>query len=161
MIKTKAPSVYETQAAQALAGMSVEFRAAFVFHGPYWPEDKESRNVWELILSRANGADSKDRKVVSFRFGQSIADSFYNQNKDFRDARPSMVPTQRNLPSAYDLLACLTKYDPGSFLEFCDEFGYNNDSILARNTWEAVVEEYAKVKRFFRAAEIEIIREIN
>jgi hypothetical protein len=164
MVKTKAPSQYETHAAETLATMNIEFRAAFLFHGPYWPDDKESRNVWELILTRP-AVDRKDRKIVSFRFGQSIADSFRDQWEGIRNfgqakRRADMVPTRRNTPSAYDLLACLTKYDPGSFSDFCDEYGYSNDSIKARDTWRAVGEEFSKVKRFFSAEELEVIGEI-
>ena len=31
-------------------------------------------------------------------------------------------------PTAYDVLACVTKYDVGTFEEFCDEFGYEEYS---------------------------------
>ena len=27
-------------------------------------------------------------------------------------------------PTEYDVLACLTKYDPGNYEDFCSEFGY-------------------------------------
>jgi hypothetical protein len=167
MVKTKAPNKYDIHAAETLATMKIEFRAAFLFHGPYWPDEKESRNVWELILTRP-AVDCKDQKIVSFRFGQSIADSFRDEFANFRKngvyyppVRSSMIPTQRNIPSAYDLLACLTKYAPGSFSDFCGEYGYDNDSIKARDTWQAVGEEFSKVERFFSAKELEIIREIG
>ena len=48
-------------------------------------------------------------------------------------------------PTNYDVLACLTKYEPGSFNNFCGDYGYNNDSIQARKTWEAVVNEWHEV----------------
>lgn len=165
MIKTKAPSEYEIHAAEVLAKYKIEFRAAFIFHGPYWPDDKESRNVWELILTRP-ALDRRDVKTVSFRFGQSIVDSFYNpfsnlkQFGSARNSRADLVPTQRNKPTSYDLLACLTKNDPGTFGDFCEDFGYDTDSRRAEKTYFAVQEEWEKVRAFFKPEELEEIREI-
>jgi hypothetical protein len=64
-------------------------------------------------------------------------------------------------PVAYDLLACITKYDPDTFENFCREFGYDTDSRKAEKTYEAVKEEYAKVSFFFTAEEIEELQEIQ
>ena len=37
----------------------------------------------------------------------------------------SYTNTQKNKrPSEYDILACLEKYDPGSYEDFCSEYGY-------------------------------------
>jgi hypothetical protein len=63
--------------------------------------------------------------------------------------------------SAYDLLACLTKYDPGTFENFCSDFGYSDDSRKAEQTYHAVVKEYQKVSRFFTQEELNLIKEIN
>lgn len=52
-------------------------------------------------------------------------------------------------PSIYDVLACVTKYDPGTFEEFCDEFGYDEDSRKAERIWKAVKKEYKNVCRLF------------
>jgi len=64
-------------------------------------------------------------------------------------------------PHAYDLLACIQKSDPGSFTDFCSDFGYSNDSTRARDTFIAVVEEWQNVKRMFSEAEIERLGEIQ
>lgn len=59
-------------------------------------------------------------------------------------------------PTAYDVLACLTKYDVGSFEEFCAEFGYDvYDEETGRlnkksqKTYIAVIHEYRHVLRMF------------
>lgn len=52
-------------------------------------------------------------------------------------------------PSAYDILASLTKNDPGTFADFCSEFGYNEDSRTAEKTFLAVIDEYKNVERLF------------
>lgn len=59
-------------------------------------------------------------------------------------------------PTAYDVLASLTKYDVGSLEEFCSEFGYdylddetgliNKESI---KTYKAVIKEYRNVLDMF------------
>lgn len=53
-------------------------------------------------------------------------------------------------PTKYDILACLTKYDPYDFENFCLEYGYNNDSIKALKTYKAVQKEYNNVVRLFK-----------
>lgn len=52
-------------------------------------------------------------------------------------------------PTEYDILACLEKYDVGSFEDFCLEFGYDTDSRKAEKTYKAVVKEYNNVMRVF------------
>jgi hypothetical protein len=64
-------------------------------------------------------------------------------------------------PTAYDVLSCIQKYDPGSFHDFCSEFGYNEDSISDKRVWRACVDEWRKVRAFFTPEEIEILGDIN
>jgi hypothetical protein len=59
-------------------------------------------------------------------------------------------------PTAYDVLACLTKYEVGTFKDFCAEFGYErfNDYDCKTNmesykTYKAVKSEYKKVCEMF------------
>lgn len=63
-------------------------------------------------------------------------------------------------PSAYDLLSCLTKYNPGTFEDFCGDYGYDTDSISARKTYKDVLKEWINVERMFSASEIEQLQEI-
>lgn len=65
------------------------------------------------------------------------------------------------LPTAYSLLACLQKYDPGTFRNFCSDFGYSDDSIKALETYRAVQEEFEKVQRFFTADEMVKLQEVQ
>ena len=64
-------------------------------------------------------------------------------------------------PHAYDVLASITKDDPGSFEDFCPNFGYDTDSRRAERTYRSVVKEWNKVKRFFTPAELEELAEIQ
>jgi len=87
-----------------------------------WGET-QIRTVFKLKISRKG-------KSYTFYFGQSIASG---------DDKPSM----------YDVLACLTKYDPGSFENFCSEYGYDTDSRKAEKTYKAVCKEFAAIERLF------------
>ncbi len=152
----KKPSEYEVKAGAFLAKCGIKFQAVFLYHGPHW--EGENRNVWSLILQRG-----KQPPLVT-KFGQSINDSFSKVPRYYR-GHPKQVfdlkQTAHKTPSAYDLLYCLTKNDPGSFKDFCGDFGYDEDSRKAEKTYIAVMEEWHNVSRFFSAEEIQDLQEIN
>jgi CRISPR/Cas system-associated protein Cas5 (RAMP superfamily) len=54
---------------------------------------------------------------------------------------------KEHTPNSYDILVTITKYDPGSFQDFCSEFGYNEDSKADTKAYNAIVEEYQNVAR--------------
>jgi hypothetical protein len=131
-------SEYTDQAEAFLTKHGLTFRAVFVEYAPYFPDDKEPRNVYTLTLS------AKGRGRYTTRFGDSI-----------NNTRTGIKP------NAYDLLTCITKYDPGSFADFCSEFGYDEDSRKAEKTYKAVKRDWAKVSKFFTPAELEELAEIQ
>lgn len=63
-------------------------------------------------------------------------------------------------PTRYDILAYVTKYNPGTFNEFCDKFGYNNDSMKDFKIYQAVCEEWEGISRIFTEKQLEELREI-
>lgn len=63
--------------------------------------------------------------------------------------------------SEYDVLSCLEKYDYGSFNNFCNEFGYDNDSIKAYRTYEKCISQYRSLCKIFTTKQMEELREIN
>lgn len=65
------------------------------------------------------------------------------------------------MPTAYDILVCITKNDPGSFENFCSDFGYDEDSKKAEKIYTSVLDEWKKVKGFFTLSEIEQLNEIS
>ena len=66
-----------------------------------------------------------------------------------------------NPPDEYDVLTSLSKFDPGSFENFCSDFGYNTDSRKAERTYKAVKREWEAVKRVFGEGEcLDALREI-
>lgn len=61
----------------------------------------------------------------------------------------------------YDVLACLTKYDPGTHEDFCADFGYDTDSIRGLKTYLAVQKEYYDLRRIFTPEQLEAMQEIS
>ena len=65
------------------------------------------------------------------------------------------------LPTEYDVLTCITKSDPGSFEDFCGEFGCDTDSRKAERTYKAVKREWEAVKLVFGDGEcLEALQEM-
>lgn len=65
------------------------------------------------------------------------------------------------VPSVYDVLACLQKYDPGTFEDFCSDYGYDEDSRTAERIYFAVQKEYIQLARLFTPEQMEELAEIN
>lgn len=101
----------------------------------YFPSDKDSRYVFKITLKKGG-------KQYTFNFGQSIAEG-------------------SNEPTLYDVLACLTKYDVGTFENFCSDFGYDEDSRTAEKTYKAVLKEWQAMERLFNSEELELLQLIN
>ena len=149
---------YDKQAEKFLNDTNTKIVKKMVAHGFYWDDDKETRDIYEIVISRPN------KKPMIFKFGQSIARSglltkeYVLEKEDYRGRRSYI--RKRQEPSDYDILACLTSYDPGSFENFCLDFGYSDDSIKANNTYLKVRKEWAEVQRIWTSEEIKMLREI-
>jgi len=132
---------YQKQANDFAAKYGVKLEVVNEHYGFHFHDDKQKRHVFEMELSR-NG------KSYTFAFGQSIANA-------------------GEVPTMYDVLACLTKYDVGSFADFCADYGYNDlplseyDRDYEINAlYEAVREEFEEVQRLFGDV-IEELQEIS
>jgi hypothetical protein len=101
------------------------------------------------------------RKHGPYRYDDVMASIGFGKGQGTRIQTIIAKYPQTLTPTAYDLLACLEKNEPGTFEEFCSDFGYDTDSRRAEETWRAVTEEYIKVRRFFKPDELEELQEIN
>lgn len=116
---------YEKQAQKFLEQTQTIFKAELVGHDKYFSEDKESRDIYKITLER------KGKKPFVFRFGQSIVHSAVNLKGDYQTSasfqrsghymprKDSDFARKRKAPTAYSVLACLTKYDIGTLENFC------------------------------------------
>lgn len=138
-----------------------------------WKE-KEKRCLYEITLTSPRGA-------MSFDFWDSIRNteiktmtleayaekrcrvvfSSLTQAEKMRANRELAVKKKAASPSAYDILACLTKYDPGTFENFCSDYGYDEDSRTAERIYFAVQKEYTQLARLFTPEQMEELAEIN
>ena len=179
---------YDAQAEKFLKDTGTIFSAKFLEFNKYFSDDKDKRDIYEITLTR-------DKRVYTFKFGQSINHSGFKLVYSSGSAKGKEVKYQwqddaitqckgsiekfkkycidkfgsmGNLaiinpvpPSAYSVLACITKYDVGAFEDFCSEFGYDIDSVKAHKMYDAVVEEYKNICILYNDAEIEKLNEIN
>lgn len=166
---------YEQQAIEFLNTTGATIAIAFKKHNFHFNGDKNKRDIYGVAIER------KGRKYT-FDFGNSIAHSgrfvLGYKNRFMFDKMPKWgeVPSGYHLnevktnpefkvPTAYDVLACLTKYDVGEFDDFCSDFGYewsnSKEYKQVEKTYNAVVKEYDNLQKLFTEDEMELLREIN
>ena len=64
-------------------------------------------------------------------------------------------------PDEYDVVSCLQMYDVGTFSDFCNEFGFDEDSRKAERMYIATINEYKSLERIFTEEQLEILRNID
>lgn len=171
---------YEQKAIDFLQKTNTSFSAKYLRNGKHWEDDKDHRDIYEIKLKRGS-------RSYAFTFGQSIMNSQYYQdplkgrtytlNGGCRTGNYKITDIEKyknsfgfgkglklvkgEAPTPYDVLSCLTKYDPGTFEDFCGEFGYDTDSRKAEKTYKAVCEEYTRLCTLFTPEEMEEMQDIN
>lgn len=113
-------------------------------------------------------------RKFDFNFRQSVAASgkwfIYNNGRRVKSNTQNRMLAIRGgcwknkkfeIPSAYSVLSCLTKDDPGTFEDFCGDFGYDTDSRKAETIYKAVVNEYQNVCMLWNESEIELLWKIQ
>jgi len=126
---------YQQQATDFLKATNTTFKSIYLSHDFYFDDDKEARDIYKISLKN-------DRHKYSFKFGQSIVNTGTH-------------------PTAYDVLACLQKYEVGTFENFCGDFGYDIDSRKAYKTYKAVMKEWKNIELLFTSEQLELLQKIN
>lgn len=175
-------SKYEQQANDFLAKTGVIIDVVFLKHDKHFVDDKETRDIYEVTIKR-------DSRSYKFNFGQSIHCSGeyvvlenlrnkiwierntngkwaftkeeYKKIHNYSNSKEIIKNDNFKIPSAYSILSCLQKYEIGTFKNFCDDFGYDTDSIKASKVYEAVTKEYLEIKTLFNDKELEEMAEIQ
>jgi len=166
---------YEKQANEFLTSTGTEISMKFKRNGKHFDSDESNRDIYSVTIKRG-------RRSFSFDFGQSVVNSSGFEDKatgrkyttdgksagghsyrvdNLKFLQQHGKPVKGTPPTNYSILACLTKYDPGTFENFCSEFGYNTDSKTAEKTYNAVKNEFQNVCALFTDSEIEQLAEIN
>jgi len=174
---TETKSEYDKQVEKFLKETKTEFKTEFVKWDYHFQDDKEKRDIYKITLKRGG-------REYSFMFGQSLnASGQYTlypsmekihlqtskngePNKNikgfgFLSNGNSKKNPEFSVPTAYNVLACLQKYDIGSFKDFYNEFGYSDDSIKAEKIYKAVCDEYNNLKMLYSDDEINKLQEIQ
>lgn len=127
---------YYNQGAYKIAeALNLKMKVKYHDFGKHWEGDKDNRHIFKVTLK-------KDGRQYTFKFGQSIAEG-------------------SNEPTLYDVLACLQKYEVGTFEDFCGQFGYDEDSRSAEKIYKGVVKEFENMERLFNVEELELLQEIS
>jgi len=139
---------YQKQGNDFLSITRTEMGIKLLGHFPYWEDEKDSRDVYEITLTR------EGRKPFIFKFGQSLANSgvpsmFGVRTIADKEKAEERARKDKKKPSSYDVLTSLTTYDPGTFENFCADYGYDTDSRKAEKTYFAVQKEHSEVVRLF------------
>ena len=174
---------YQKQAINFLKTTNSSISIEFLKHGFHFHNDKEKRDIYYITISKGS-------RKYEFNFGQSLNDSgFYftmgkrrvdldrkflevsksqltrhikrNINYDYLDNGKSDKIHYPQAPSEYSILAAITKYDPGTFEEFCEEYGYDINSKSADKIYLAVKDEWNHIQALYTDEELELLREIN
>lgn len=166
-------SEYLKQATDFLTATNTELSVAFVKHDKYFEGDKEARDIYNITLTRGG-------RKFTFTFGQSLNNScewmlnagnkpkFAKKEQALKYAMDKAYPIRYVVknpnfaaPNAYDVLACVEKYEVGTFEDFCSNYGYDTDSRKAEKTYHAVLANYNGLLTLFNEAEMEQLQEIN
>lgn len=150
------PTEYDLQATAFCKATGLEIEKDYTGHRFYFDGDKQQRAVWSITFIR------KGKNSYTFELGASILDSYripwrpgnYDEITVSKalmlrgadkilaagggviQGRYELSPKKPKTPTDYDILSRVEKSGLCSFSDFCDSYGYNSDSIKARDTWQ-------------------------
>ena len=170
-MKTEYTKQAEKFLQDAGATMKIELRGCAI--NTTWKE-KEPRNLYAVTITTPRGSytfdfwDSlRNTEIMQTTIEQYARKYLHRRLKDmtYREKNKAYAELakmrKKTRPNCYDVLACLTKYDPGTFENFCAEYGYYEDSRTAERVYIAVQNEFANLKRIFDPEQLEAMREIE
>ncbi len=121
---------------------------------PYWDAKYKEKKISKEVY-----ADKVDCKGVLKNTASTIIRAVQRELE--KETEKYVERLDKTPPTFYVILCCLTKYDPGDFNNFCDDYGYSNDSIKALKTYEAVKTEFVAMQSLFSDEELELLTEIQ
>jgi hypothetical protein len=178
---------YKKQANDFLTKTGVTFNAEFLKNDFHFPGDKDKRDIYKITLTRGTRSYSFDfgQSIVNSGFRLYLAGHRNSINIEVPEDKRNYYLDKKNsyglgllcakfgycarsdkfsypvIPNSYDVLTCLTKYDPCTFEDFCSAFGYDTDSRTAEKTYNAVKDEYLNLCALFTSDELEEMQEIQ
>lgn len=167
---------YLEQAKNFLNKANAKFEIVYggISRNENWKE-KEKRNWYDVTITTPRGKmtftfwDSiHNTEIFTMTFEEYAKKKLkYNRVEDMSygekvKAKNDLARLKADaVPNEYDVLACLEKYDPGTFEDFCSELGYDEDSRTAERIYIAVIKEYKDLTRIFTEKQMEELSEIQ
>ncbi len=174
---------YIQQAEDFLKACNTTITIEFLKNDYHFEGDGDKRDIYLITLKRG-------QRKFSFNFGQSLNNSGFFYTKGVQkiqlDRKLLLLPVDNfgnfiknkldwgflnngksdivklpTIPNSYDILSYLTKNDPETFQDFCDNFCYDIDSRNAKKTYKAVVKEWNNTCKLFNEDEIKLLQEIQ
>ena len=179
---------YEIQAQKFLDDTKSKIKISFNNFGKHFIDNKDDIDIYDIKLSRGAytykfkfgrsiaNSGFKLRYKSGSAIGKEVVYNWMNQAnidakhdlKAFQKICLSKFGSMGNLeivspltPTAYNILSCITKDNPEEFKDFCDNFGYDTDSIKAHKTYIAVLDEWNNISKIYTEKEIDMLREIQ
>ena len=179
---------YEKQGENFLKETNTTFKAEFLKNGLYFEDDTETRDIYLITLKKGEREykfnfgnsiqNSIKFKIIQGYLSNDILKVFkgknwntkgFNRKEELGKTRTCFIGSGKyweenkdfSEPRAYDVLSCLTSYEPGTFEDFCDNFGYEEDSRKAEKTYKAVLEEWQNLKMLYTDKDLLKLQEIQ
>ena len=157
-MKTTTTSQYDQQAETFLTSNGIKFRATISdTKTPAWSDKGKHGHHYRVTLSSGTRATGKrnENGGVSFRKGSRLTFDFWSSIADAEKGIQTVKP--------YDVLACISgdAYTPETFKDFCGDYGYEQDSIKALQTFRRCSAFAKRLRTFFTDAELEQLQEIR
>lgn len=134
---------------------TITIRILFEGIKKHFIDDKDPRQVITVRITKKENPNS----VLSFEFGMSLNDTeILEANNQQGINRKLFKKAQRiKYHLIYSLLACIKSdsYCPELFEDFCSDYGYDSDSIKAKNIFDTARPHAIKINRFFTSEELE------
>lgn len=122
------------------------------------PRGKMSYVFWDSIRNTEISQMTLEEyitKILKYNRIEDAGNEQFKARKELKKLKAEAVPNE------YDVLACLEKYDVGTFEDFCSELGYDEDSRTAERIYIAVIKEYKDLTRIFTEKQMEELNEIQ
>lgn len=181
---------YEKQAIDFLKSTETTLSMEYLDYNVYFPQDKDKRDIWQVTLNNARWVykftfgnsimESKDFDLSNIwdtiawlikrymsKTDKNLKDLTQQQLDNLMFSSYSLLPVSKlkeihwKQPSAYNILASMDLIYSDTFEDFCDDFGYENDSITAKKTYDDCLKQDRNLRKLFDHKELELLSEIN
>lgn len=126
------------------------------------PKGKMSGDFWDSIMNTNMHLMTLNDFCVKYYRRKT---EWMSSGEKVRASQELTKLRKKAVPTPYDILSCMQKYDVGTMNDFFDEFGYEvhsaDDMFCFMNTYNAVVKEYRDLCRIFTEEQMEMLREIS